>query len=149
MQLVKKALLALFVCTFALVGFVPSANALQPTATIQPKDPGDGRFCAGGNFNPWSNWGEMKSSMDSQFGPYNGNLVWQAPNEDAVWNVYCAVTDGKASITDTDAGSTVTPRNVYLSDGTYVGFRTTSASGGYTVDINPNDGNQYKVHIAR
>lgn len=45
--------------------------------------------------------------------------------------------------------SEVNPSTVHLDDGTRLDFRTTSKSGGYTIDINNNVNSKlFKVHIA-
>ncbi len=153
MQLIRKALLPLSVCALALSASLPAAHASQhslvPSGTVQsgvpaPTPKTSGRFCASGYF-AWSNFADMKSVLDQRYGPVNSSRVWQAPTDDDVWEMYCIATDGKAYTVDDQ----VYPRDVRLSDGTYVGFRLSSLSGGYTIDINPNNGYTYKVHVAR
>lgn len=128
-----------------------AAYAESPSISVTPEsaqavtsqaDVG-GRWCSGSEFG-WNDFPSFKSWLDQNYA-LNSNNVWQAPNDDAVWDVWCHVTDGQAQLTDNGGAISVTPNVVNLGDGTRVGFRPTSKSGGYTIDIN-NNGTIYKVH---
>lgn len=105
---------------------------------------GGGRFCTSGYFR-WSTFSSFKSWMDARY-YRNANKVWQSPSDNATWDIWCRATSSRASLTTTSTGTTVVnPSVIYLADGTRMGFRATSKSGGYTIDINTK-GTIYKVH---
>jgi hypothetical protein len=75
----------------------------------------------------------------------NSKNVWQSPNDNETWTLYCQITSSAAYMYISGSNLYVSPSPVYLGDGTRIDYRTTSSSGGYTIDIN-NNGTIYKVH---
>lgn len=104
-----------------------------------------GRFCGGGSIFFGNNFESLRMNLDNSF-PRSGR-VWQAPNDTAVWKKWCEIQGQTASW---GLGSGAKPSSVKLDDGTRVGFRATSKSGGFTIDINsPTHSKDFKVHVAR
>ncbi|EME67307.1 hypothetical protein G352_00772, partial [Rhodococcus ruber BKS 20-38] len=122
----------------------------QVWVSVSGQSPGgavSGRFCRSGVFG-WNDFPSLRTSLDSWY-PRDGR-VWQVPSDDEVWKVWCHITDGKASIIKPDWESEEirpSPRHD-LADGTICYFRTSSTSGGYTIDFNVPDYTQnWKVHV--
>ncbi|AMY19560.1 LGFP repeat-containing protein [Rhodococcus sp. PBTS 1] len=107
-----------------------------------------GRFCSNGYFG-WNSFDSLRTSLDSWYAR-NGR-VWQVADDDEVWDVWCRVTSGEASIRYTDNTTSIEPGPRYdLDDGTISYFRTTSTSGGYAIDFNvPSLSQVWKVHVAQ
>lgn len=104
---------------------------------------GSTQFCESGYFG-WAKFPGFKTWMDNHY--ERVNRVWQTPGNNATWTVWCRITSSQAVIIrDADGTTDVRPDVVYLDDGTRMGFRTYSKSGGYTIDIN-HDGTIWKVH---
>lgn len=140
---------------------VPSAHAEGPPSfptspqvvAPTPDNPSTNaviRYCGSGWFNPWRNFAELSNNLSNSRGWYlNSNRVWQSPSDTATWELYCALTNGRATLNASPGGFvTATPSPIYLSDGTRIDFRAQASSPGYTIDINAK-GTIYKVHLQR
>ncbi|MHC6215278.1 LGFP repeat-containing protein [Rhodococcus ruber] len=109
-----------------------------------------GRFCQSGVFG-WSDFPSLRETLDHTWNYPRNNHIWQVPDDDEVWKVWCHVTNGEAYIIQPDwEDAQVRPSPKYdLSDGTVCFFRTSSRSGGYTIDFNvPGYTKNWKVHVA-
>lgn len=122
------------------LGGVATANAQTGGGGV------DGRFCGTKlDFFYGSTFESLRTYLDS-FYPRNGR-VWQAPNDSSVWARWCEIQGQTATWNSIDGAN---PSSVELKDGTRVGFRTASKSGGLTLDINsPAHTKDFKVHVAR
>ena len=84
-----------------------------------------------------------RARLDMRY-PRKGR-VWQAPDDNAVWSEWCLFSRGKAVM----CGAKTTPTRVTFHDGTVASFRTSSKSGGYTIDFNtPTHTKIWKIHVA-
>lgn len=125
----------------ALAIALTSATNLAVTIPATAQDAGSARWCSGGaGF--FGGFEQARSILDSRY-QRNGR-VWQAPSDNAVWDEWCWMTSSKASMSNNVAS----PTRVIFSDGTVAVFRTTSLSGGYTIDLNsPSHSKNWKVHV--
>ena len=107
------------------------------------------QFCPGGAFG-FNRFTDMASWLNRQY-PYRAaTQVWQARNDTDVWNTFCILTESKGAIFRFAGGAQTSPNPYIMRDGTRISLRLTSASGGYTIDINrPGVKKLYKVHVGR
>lgn len=129
------------------IGAIAIALSLPLAATpvaFSQTGGGGAHGCFGGPAFFGNDFAALSANLSSTF-PKNGR-VWQAANNGAVFDKYCELAGGKASVYD---DGRVEPSVVTLDDGTSIRLRLTSNSGGYTIDINsPNHSKDYKVHVA-
>lgn len=128
------------VAAFAAIGLALVAPiAAPPVADAQPVV----RDCPGNNYvTLYTNFDELRSYLNGKY--RKKGRVWQAPNDEAVWRLWCGATHGSAILN----GSNAIPNRITLNDGTRVSFRPGSTSGGYTIDIRSlNHSKNFKVHV--
>lgn len=131
----------------------PSERLHETESTTQPPVPAAGTqgiqqvvaTCPSGYYG-FSGYASLADYLRYTKGWYlNSKNVWQSPNDNETWTLYCQITSSAAYMYISGSNLYVSPSPVYLGDGTRIDFRTTSSSGGYTIDIN-NNGTIYKVH---
>lgn len=143
----KKAFSMLAAATVAL----SSGATATPSVSAAPSDL---KTCEGTNYGTVTNVGQIRGEFDKRFGPPNKKGVWQAKDDAAVWDAWCFIT-GSSALLDMNAQPVpdlVTENRYPLDeDGVFVGFRSGSRSGGYTIDVNAKNLNQgvQKVHVER
>ncbi|WP_146183435.1 hypothetical protein [Corynebacterium liangguodongii] len=141
MEFSKRKNATAFIPALAAIGLALIAPAVaSPIAEAQPVV----RDCPGDNYvTHYTNFDQMRSYLDGVY--RRDGRVWQAPNDEAVWRLWCGATHGSAFLN----GDTAVPNSITLNDGTVVSFRTKSGSGGYTIDINSlNHSKLFKVHVS-
>lgn len=112
----------------------PSAMAVEETG---------GRWCDDGVFD-WPSFDDVRESLDMWYPGSRSGRIWSLPSDDEVWEIWCHATNGEASMWD----GVVEPSRLTLKDGTIANFRTTSKSGGYTIDFNTRQHTKpFKVHV--
>ena len=122
-------------------------SAVQaPTASAQISTQDSGRWCPSGYFG-WSDFGGFRGWLDQRYG--RQGRIWSVPNDGVVWDIWCRVTNSKATLQQRSGqNAVVSPSTVFLNDGTRLDFRTSSRSGGYTIDINTTTHTKnFKVHV--
>lgn len=66
----------------------PHANSNQQTSVAKGVSPrAGGSWCSDSRFG-WPSFESMRRTLDNRF-PINRRQVWQAPNNDAVWDIWC------------------------------------------------------------
>ncbi len=116
------------------------------STALQPNLPAaGGRWCAPGYFG-FVAWKDLAPWMHKKY-PYRAKTqVWQAPNDESVWETFCVLTSSKGYT----GGQIGYPKNFKMPDGTTVNLRLASKSGGYTIDLKrPGAKKLYKVHVAK
>ena len=133
-----------------------TAVALSSGATATPSvsaAPSDLKTCEGTNYGTVTNVGQIRGEFNKRFGPPNKKGVWQAKDDAAVWDAWCFITGSSALLDMNATPPKIVSDNFYqlAEDGVFVGFRSVSDSGGYTIDVNAKSLGQgvQKVHVQK
>ncbi|MCF4005665.1 hypothetical protein L1O03_00500 [Corynebacterium uropygiale] len=139
------------ILTAALSVTVSLSTISLPGEPVAAADVPQQRNCVGTHYPMPYTFADIRATMDKKFGKPNKNRVWQAENNDAVWDAWCAVTHSTALAELGDKPHLLTDKLItFPEDGSTAYFRFDSKSGGYTINLmNKSNGrrSEFKVHV--
>ena len=128
--------------SFIAIGTAIATSVTPMSASARGLD----RDCSTSSYPMLYDFAQVQGAMNERFGAPNKYSVWQAANDDAVWDAWCVATHSTALMRD---GKLISNRMVtFPNDGSTAYFREQSRSGGYTIDFRKTDSNRtWKVHV--